>query len=260
MGRIMGPIRARNSRIGDRRLKAKWSTGVGLEYLQVDPDDDAPSVPVMVCLHGRGADAHDLGNLAVELYPEGYRWLFPQGPLPVDLGFGMQGWAWYALGEERPATIVEARQQVSRFVEETAAALGVPSQRVALMGFSQGAATSLHVALTSASTFGAVIAMSGYIPAAETVDQLSRYLVPAAVPEDLNPEHGSLTPQKILMVHGTQDQTLSIDLARQARDLLERAGLAPQYQEFAMGHTITAESLAVVREFLKQEFPPRVTE
>ena len=153
------------------------------------------------------------------------------------------GWAWYALGEERPATVVNAREQVARFIDETAEALGVPSARVALMGFSQGAATSLHVALTSPVTFGGVVVMSGYLPAAETLD--------------LELEGRALTPQKILMVHGTDDQTLDVSLAREARDLLGQAGLAPRYFEFPMGHTITAESLDAVRQFLGEVFPPR---
>jgi phospholipase/carboxylesterase len=228
----------------------------GLHYIQVDPDSDTADLPVIICLHGRGADANDLASLALEVYPEGYRWLLPQGPLPVPLGPRAMGWAWYALGEDRPTTIVKSREQVAHFIDETTKALGVPSERVALMGFSQGAATSLHVALTSPVTFGAVVVMSGYLPAAETVEQLSGYLAPAAGSGDLKTP-APLTPQEILMVHGTQDQTLDVSLARQARDVLVEAGLAPRYFEFPMGHTITAESLDAVRQFLGDVFPPR---
>lgn len=240
-------------------MKARWSSAAGLHYIRMDPDEDSADLPVLVCLHGRGADANDLASLAFELYPEGYRWLLPQGSLPVPLGPRATGWAWYALGEERPTTVVHAREQVGRFITETTEALGVPAGRVALMGFSQGAATGLHVAVTSPVSFGAVVVMSGYLPAAETIDQMSGYLAAAADPTDLKPGSVSLTPQRILMVHGTQDQTLDVSLARQARDVLEQAGLAPRYFELPMGHTITGESLAVVREFLGEVFPPRAS-
>lgn len=221
-------------------MKGHWGTAAGLQYIQVDPDEDAADLPLIVCLHGRGADANDLASLAFELYPEGYRWLFPQGPLPIPLGPRATGWAWYALGEERPATVVQAREQVQRFIGETTGELGLQPRQVALMGFSQGAATSLHVALTSAVGFGAVVAMSGYLPAPETLT-LS----------------GGLTPQRILMVHGTEDQTLDVELARSAKATLEAAGLPPRYLEFTMGHTISAESLAAVHDFLGEVFPPR---
>jgi phospholipase/carboxylesterase len=226
---------------GGERVKARWSTAAGLHYIQVDPDNDSPDLPLIICLHGRGADANDLASLAFEVHPEGYRWLLPQGPLPVPLGPRATGWAWYSLGEERPSAVVAARERVMEFIKETTTALSVPVNRMALMGFSQGAATSLHVALTGGQTFAAVVAMSGYLRAAETLDVKA----------------GAVTPQKILMVHGTQDQTLDISLAREARALLDQAGLAPRYAEFPMGHTITAESLNTVREFLTETLPPR---
>ena len=36
-----------------------------------------------------------------------------------------------------------------------------------------------------------------------------------------------------------------------ARRTLENHGLAPEYHEFPMGHQVTAESLAVVAEFIR---------
>jgi phospholipase/carboxylesterase len=224
-------------------MQGHWEEASGLHFAQVDPDVDGPDTPLIVCLHGRGADPADLGGLAYELFPEGYRWLFPQGPLPVPLGPpGMTGWAWYALGEQRAATVVEARGVVARFVSDAATRFGLTQEQICLMGFSQGAATSLHVAITSPGPFGAIVAMSGYLPAPESLESAK----PAA--------------QRILMVHGTQDQVLDVSLARQARARLEELGLQPRYQEFAMDHTITKESLAAVRQFLADEFPPRAQE
>lgn len=220
-------------------MKGFWDEASGLKFIQVEPDAEIADLPTIICLHGRGADPNDLAGLAGELYPEGYRWLLPQGPLEVPLGFNMTGWAWYSLGEERPGTVVEAREQVRRFIGDACDRLGTDAGRIAVMGFSQGGAMSLHVAVTSSVTFGAVVAMSGYLPAVETLPQ-----GPAAA------------AQTILMVHGTQDQTLDVGLARQARELLTQAGLPPRYQEFEMGHSITRESLAAVRDFLGEVFPP----
>jgi len=38
--------------------------------------------------------------------------------------------------------------------------------------------------------------------------------------------------------------------ARRARRVLEQHGIQPEYHEFPMGHFVTPESMAVVRDFL----------
>ena len=45
--------------------------------------------PVVMLLHGFGAPGDDLVPLAdVIEAPRGTRWLFPEGPLPLNMGFG----------------------------------------------------------------------------------------------------------------------------------------------------------------------------
>ena len=55
-------------------------------------------------------------------------------------------------------------------------------------------------------------------------------------------------------------QTLECpERGRIVRATLEEAGLKPEYHEFRMGHQITAESLAVVSEFIARTVPPAET-
>jgi phospholipase/carboxylesterase len=220
-------------------MNAAWHTTAGLHYLELVPERGADELPLIIALHGRGADATDLAGLSAEIHPDGYRWVFPQAPLPVPLGLGNMGWAWYALEENRAQTVIESRNLLATFVHELLGEQQFTRSRVAVMGFSQGAAMALHLALSSPEPFGAVVAMSGYVPAAESLGDLS-----------------SAPAQPILMVHGTEDQTLPVHLAREARDLLQRAGLPLQYEEFLMGHQISLQSLQAVRRFLHEVFPP----
>lgn len=221
-------------------MDASWHTAAGLNYLQVDPEAEADDLPVIIALHGRGADPSDLVGLAYEVNPGGYRWLLPQAPLPLPIGPRVMGWAWYSREDnDRAASVIAAREQIQQFLTETLAGLGIPRNRAALIGFSQGGAMALHVGVSSAEPFGAIVAMSGYLPAPESLGAL-----PAS------------PTQKILMVHGTQDQVLSISLAREARALLERAGFPLEYREFTMDHQITAESLATVARYLHSALPP----
>jgi phospholipase/carboxylesterase len=81
--------------------------------------------------------------------------------------------------------------------------------------------------------------MSGHLPASEE-------LIPI-LPERLD--------RSVLMVHGTRDSVLAIDVGRRARDILQKAGLELEYHEFEMDHQITAESLAVVRDFVERVLP-----
>ncbi|HEY3118411.1 MAG TPA: alpha/beta hydrolase-fold protein, partial [Chloroflexota bacterium] len=195
----------------------------------------AADAPLVIALHGRGADALDLSSLASEVGPGRYRWIFPQAPRPVPLGPGAVGWAWYEIGED--ATVVAAREQLVDFLGAVLQELKTTASRAALIGFSQGGAMTLHGGLSFPEPFGAMGVMSGHLPAAHTLQP--------------PPDRGALQP--IVQVHGTEDQTLPIERGRDARDWLQKAGFASEYHEFRMGHQITGESLAVVAEFLSRK-------
>jgi phospholipase/carboxylesterase len=221
-------------------LKGAWGELAGLRYVQIEPEGRENDVlPLIVAVHGRGADATDLAGLAQELNLPDYRWVLPQGPRPVQLGPGAIGWAWYELGPQQAATVVASRDMLSAFMDATLARLGTTKDRVLLGGFSQGAVMTLHVGLSSPEPYAGLAAMSGYIPA----------------PESLTPLLPERRERSVLMLHGTYDQVLDVQLARSARALLEEAGLHPEYHEFPMEHQITPESLAVVREYLDRVLP-----
>jgi phospholipase/carboxylesterase len=221
-------------------LKGFWGEAAGLKYVQVDPDQATAGTPLIISIHGRGADATDLASLAQEIGPEEYRWVLPQGPRPVDLGMGYVGWAWYELDENQAATVVDSRDRLTAFVDHMLGELGVPRARTVIMGFSQGSVMALHVGLTSEEPFGAVVVMSGHLPAAEA----------------LTPVLPKRRDRHVLVVHGTEDQVLPIERGRRVRAILEEAGLQPEYHEFHMAHQIIPESLAVVSDFILRLVPP----
>jgi phospholipase/carboxylesterase len=220
-------------------VKGHWDEGEGLRYVEVEPEDGSSDLPVIFSIHGRGADATDLASLAPEI-GDGYRWILPQGPRPVPLGPGYVGWAWYDLGEGRDDTVEGSRDILTGFIDATLQRLHLTHDRALLMGFSQGAVMSLHVGLHSEKPFAGIAAMSGYLPAANL----------------LTPVLSQRRDRSVLMVHGTRDETLGIELGRAACDLLRTGGLDPEYAEFEMGHQITPESLTVVREYVQRRLPP----
>ncbi len=221
-------------------MKAYWAELGGVTHLHVEPDAGAEGLPLIIAIHGRGADATDLAGLAGELHPNRFQWVLPQGPRPVPLAPGYTGWAWYDLGATQAQTVVESRDLLMGFVDKLLERIGVPRARTLIMGFSQGAVMAMHVGLTSPEPFAGIVAMSGHLPAAE----------------ELIPVLSQRLDRKLLMIHGTRDSVLSIDVGRRARDIIEKSGLKPEYHEFDMDHQITAESLAVVREFIDRVLPP----
>lgn len=221
-------------------MKAYWGELTGVTHLRVVPDDEGGGLPLIIAIHGRGADATDLAGLAQEVEPGRYQWVLPQGPLPVPLAPGYTGWAWYELGPNQAQTVIESRDLLTRFVDALLDATGIARTRTLLLGFSQGAVMALHVGLASPEPFAGIVAMSGHLPAAEA-------LMP------ILPERRD---RSVLMVHGTRDSVLSIEVGRRARDVLLQSGLTPEYHEFAMDHQITAESLAVVRAYVARRLSP----
>jgi phospholipase/carboxylesterase len=219
-------------------MQASMGQGGGLSYMEIAPPHAPRDLPLVVTLHGRGASADDLAPLAPELDATHYRYVFPNGRLPVDLG-GWMGFAWYEIGNQ--ATDVPAsRAAVEALLADLWARSGLGPARTVLVGFSQGAVLTLDVGLRSAERFAGLVAMSGYLSEDASL--------PAALERARD--------QRVLIVHGVEDAVLPIDRGRAARQTLAAAGLQPEYHEFPMGHEVSAASLAAVRTFLHAVLPP----
>ena len=114
---------------------------------------------------------------------------------------------------------------------------GADPARVYLAGFSQGANMALATLLTAPERIAGVAAMSG---------RLLPEVLPFAAPP------AALEGKRVLIVHGTGDQTLGVHFARSAREQLARFPIALSYRELDMGHRVTPESLAVVQAWLAE--------
>jgi phospholipase/carboxylesterase len=219
-------------------MQARMGQAGGLSYMEVVPPDAPPDLPLVVTLHGRGASADDLAPLAPEIDATHYRYIFPNGRLPVDLG-GWMGFAWYNVGNQA-ADLPSSRAAAEALLRELWAGSGLGPAQTVLLGFSQGAVLTLDVGLRSPERFAGLVAMSGYL------------FEDAALPAAL----AAARDQRVLIVHGVHDPVLPIDRGRAARAVLEAAGLQPEYHEFPMGHEVSAASLAVVRDFVHAVLPP----
>lgn len=109
----------------------------------------------MLMIHGRGASAEDILSLANEFDQPGFAYFAPQA----------SGNTWYPNRFLVPLTANEpwlssALKLVEDVLREVINA-GIPSERVILLGFSQGACLALEFAARNARRYGGIAGLSG---------------------------------------------------------------------------------------------------
>ncbi len=199
-----------------------------LEHLVRPPAVQAGRPPLLVLLHGIGADEEDLFGLAGHL--DG-RFLVVSARAPFEaepMGYAWYGIDWYAVPPRADATQArESRDRLARFLGEACEAYGADPAGVHFLGFSQGASMALGVALSRPDLVRSVVAHSG---------RLHRQFVPPATPP-------GLAGLPVLLQHGRRDPVVPVAFADEARGLLEPMGVALERRDYDLGHEIGPESL-----------------
>jgi phospholipase/carboxylesterase len=220
-----------------------------LPAVEVEPEQ--PADAAVILMHGLGADGHDFETLVFELRlpsSSAIRWVFPHAPIrPVTLNGGMPMRAWYdIIGLDRRS---EEDEHGVRTSAEAIGALvrrererGVGSERVVLAGFSQGGAMALFTALRGPERLAGVLALSTYVPLAATLE------------DEANPANAGLP---IFMAHGTLDPIVPTALGEGARDLLRSHGHDVDWHTYPMPHSVCADEVVDIREWLLRVLPPR---
>jgi phospholipase/carboxylesterase len=198
------------------------------------PDSDA--LPMVILIHGRGADMNDLADLAPMFDAAGgVRFLFPNASKPFEPYPGMpMGWTWFEGWPPKHESVVESRAEMLRFIDEATEKYPTPDGKLIVAGFSQGALMSLDSGLRTTKKLAGIIAMSGGLYEQDLPDLRAHAGLP------------------VLIAHGSADDVVPVTYARRARRVLEDAGLDVEYHEYPMGHQVAAEEAAVVRQFIER--------
>jgi phospholipase/carboxylesterase len=212
------------------------AAGGGLDALTyVRRPADGEPLGVLVLLHGRGADEHDLVPLLEALDPahrvEG--WL-PRGPLALPPG-GAHWYAVHRVGSPDPETFWPTFDTLTEWVDAVPEATGVPYGRIVLGGFSQGAVMASAVALAAGRPRPAgLLMLSGFLPRVEGLDL------------DLSAAAGL----PVAIGHGTHDPVIDVTFGRDAVERLRDAGADVRSRESPMGHSIDPTWLPELQEWL----------
>ncbi len=224
-------------------MKYERHQGQDLEYLTVVPDNHAPDVnyPLVVMLHGFGANMQDLAGLAPAIESEGYVYACPNAPITFELGLGQVGYGWTPpRGEATPEDICHAEGLLGGFFDEILAKFQIPSGQALLMGFSQGGGMTYRCGLGRPEVFAGLVALSASLP---DPDVLRGRL----------PQHRE---QPIFIAHGRADPMVSMESARNTRKFLEEEGYRPDYHEYDMGHEIPLPVLQDLIPWMTGLLPP----
>ena len=188
--------------------------------------------PTILALHGRGASALDLLGLAPYVCGGRCLVLCPQGAVQMPIGPGTVGYAWLppsAPGSppDMPA-ILAAREQLWAFLDTAVARYPIDQRKLIVLGFSQGGVMAYSLGLGAPQRFAALAALSTWLP-----------------PELRNnlPDAAALQHLPILVQHGSRDELIQVDRARQSVEMLRQWRMPLTYREYEMGHEISARSL-----------------
>lgn len=208
--------------------------------------------PMIMLFHGFGAPGDDLIPLAGAIdVPAGTRWLFPEGPLSLSMGFG-DSRAWWIIDMARiqedraagrvrdmsmeiPQGLALARERLLAFLKELPRHLPIDYKRTVIGGFSQGAMLTCDALLHTDYPFAGLVQLSGNLLA--------------------QPEWAPLMRKRkglpVFQSHGTQDDILSYVGAERLRDALNKSGLPVDWHSFRGGHEIPETVLKALSVYLR---------
>ena len=200
-----------------------------LEFLAQMAPKARDGAPVLLLLHGRGADMRDLQGLARVAGPNGTV-VTPQAPHPGGpWGYG-PGWAWYRyLGKDRAdrGSLASSLEALEDFLDSLPTNLGFRPGPLVLGGFSQGGTTSLAYALTHPGAVAGVVNLSGFL----------------VNPDSLDVSLETLGDTPLFWGHGTEDLAVPFSLAVEGRRRIREAGGNLEARDYRIGHQVSLEEM-----------------
>jgi phospholipase/carboxylesterase len=214
------------------------------------PKGDGPH-PVLFLLHGWTGDEDVMWVFASRL-PAHYLMIAPRGLYDSKLG----GYGWYPDSRRDWPEVDDFNKPVEEMVGFLDNIKGLAEKRkadseeqlqswqalskgdfskVSLVGFSQGAALSYIFSLMLPQRVNVLAGLAGFMP--ENAESLV--------------EKRPLEGKDIFITHGSRDDIVPVERARNAVDLLERAGARVTYCEEEVGHKLSAPCFNALKKFFE---------
>lgn len=210
-----------------------------LHYL-VKPSYLKENAPLIIMMHGYGSDENDLFSFASEL-PEEFLIISLQAPHKLQ----PYGQAWYAINFDNEQgkwsddeQAIESRDLVANFIDEIQDKYNFDKDNVTLLGFSQGTILSYAIALTYPEKIKNIVALSGYVNTSII---------------DLKKDPSDYSHLDFYCSHGSVDQVIPVEWARQAPKFLSSLNIKHTFSEFPVGHGVAPQNFYEFRDWLKSK-------
>lgn len=211
---------------------------LSLEYLIREPKIILDKNPLLLLLHGYGSNEEDLFSFASEL-PEEYYIISARAPYNLQHG----SYAWFAINFEADENKFSDNEQakssrdlIVSFMEKLQTIYPIDSQKITLLGFSQGSVLCYAVALSHPEKIQKIVALSGYI---------SEPIL------EKNYQNNDFSKLKIFASHGTVDQVIPVEWARKIKPFLDNLGIESVYKEYPIGHGVSPQVFNDFRNWLE---------
>jgi predicted esterase len=184
-----------------------------------------------ILMHGRGATAEDIMTLADELRLDDVTYAAPQAA----------GRTWYphsflAPIDQNEPGLTSAIAVVGRLVDEFAAG-GIAADRVAILGFSQGACLALESAARRPRRYRAILGLSGGL---------------IGPPGGLLSYEGTLDGTPVLLGCSDVDSHIPLVRVQESSAIFRSLGATVDERIYpGMGHTVNRDELDAVRQLLE---------
>ena len=190
---------------------------------------------VIVMLHGWTGDENAMWIFASRM-PDNAWIISPRGLWETK--FGGFGWhkpitdRWPKIEEFKPAVI-----SLQNLLQNDNL-LGSDFEQINFVGFSQGAALAFSYAFIHPKQVNTIVGLSGFIPEGGEAFVLQQPLL----------------GKDIFLAHGTLDELVPVERARQAVQILQKAGASVTYCEDNVGHKLSASCFRGMESFLSNRF------
>jgi phospholipase/carboxylesterase len=213
-----------------------------LDGPRVAPAKGSAAQLVVLC-HGYGSDGNDLIGLAPHWrnYLPLAAFVAPNAPQRHPMGVGYQ---WFPLSRIDPAEALRGAQTAAPllddFIDAELRRHSLTSEKLALVGFSQGTMMSLYVGLRRNPPPAAIVGFSGLLTGSDSA--------PVGVPRP-----------PVLLVHGDADQVVPPQALFHAANELAGLGVPVQWHmSKGLAHGIDPIGLALAGRFLRDAFSGRL--